>query len=55
MTDIPIGGELLLRYVPRDQCEAYERDGWRYVHGKAQPMPGNHGRFACLMQKEAEP
>ena len=40
-------------YAPRHKFLAFLAAGWRFVNDVAEPMPGHHGTYSILMEREA--
>ena len=41
-------------FAPRDAFLVLLAQGWRFTGGVAEPMQGNHGRFAVMLERKVE-
>ena len=39
-------------FAPRHAFLAYLAAGWRFVHGIAEQMPGSHGAWSVMLERE---
>lgn len=55
MMNLPaIGATIEVQFVAIDRSLIHLAQGWRFSDDIAQPMPGNHGNFSVLMERDFE-
>jgi hypothetical protein len=44
---------MIVIFAPRDGFLPYLAAGWTFANGVAQPMPGAHGAWSVMLEREA--